>query len=225
MTGIKHQEEGKTQKVSTESKMHHRKPKKDSFYYIIYGVFIVIVIFLILAFGPKFLHKESEDNYNYHGFEFVKANNMYQTQIQLQGQEENLYTLEFRYGPRELEDVPIIGEPNYFLRPDALYVAFDATDEDLSTLGVASADIQMNLARVLRKKLVAACTNNKSADCVGIPIKNCTNTLSPVIIVRHDPMVSVEQNGSCLIVQGPGLNVTKAANRLVYYFYGIMDKE
>jgi hypothetical protein len=146
---------------------------------------------------------------------------MYQTQILIRGQEENLYNLEFRYGPKDLEDVPVIGEPKLFLRADAMYAVFDPYDYNLSSIGIATGDIQMNLARVLNKQIVAACTKNHT-DCLNVSIKNCTNTKAPVIFVRHDPVTLVEQRDNCLIVQGPGMDVTRAANRLIYYLYGIM---
>jgi len=229
MTEKKKQIHKKSKKVKKatlrkEEPIIHSKKEKDTFKYIIYGVIIIIGIVLILAFTSKFMDNENKDSYNYHGFEFIKHNGMYQTQIQIRGQVGNLYNLEFRYGPRELLDIPIIGEPKYFLSPDTLYIAFDPTDDNLSSIGVASADIQMNLARVLEKKLVAACTQEHE-QCVNVSIKNCNNTVAPVIIVKHDPVTLIEQDGNCLIIQGEDMDVTRAANRLVYYLYGIMDKE
>lgn len=220
-----HKVEDKESSTVKEEPVIHSKKEKDTFKYIIYGILIVIGIVLILAFVPKFMNNESEDNYNYHGFEFIKYEDMYQTQIQIRGQADNLYNLEFRYGPRELLDIPIIGEPKYFLTPDTMYIAFDPLDDNLSSIGVASADIQMNLIRVLQKKLVAAYTQSFGENNSEIPIKNCDNTIAPVIIVRHDPVTLIEQDGNCLIVQGEGMDVTRAANRLMYYLYGIMDKD
>ena len=208
----------------TNEKIKEIKKKKDGLNYIIYGIVVVVAIVLILAFSSKFVGKEKLNSYRYNGFEFVEYNNMYQTQIMIHGQAENLYNLEFRYGPRELEDIPIIGEPKYFLDPESMYIAFNPIDDNLSSIGVASADIQMNLIRVLEKKLVAAYTQESGENNSEVPIKNCNNTMAAVIIVRHDPVTLIEQDGNCLIVQGEGMEVTRAANRLVYYLYGIMDK-
>jgi hypothetical protein len=203
--------------------MTPKKQKKDSFHYVMYGVMIVVGIFLILIFASRIVDDEGSEHYTYNAFEFVKVGNMYQTQIQLLGKEQNLYNLEFRHGPKELEDIPIIGEPKYFLNADAMYVTFDPTDKNLSSIGVATSDIQMNLARVLEKSLVAACTQN-STGCENASIKTCDNTDAPVIFVRHDPVALVEQKDNCLIVQGKGMEVVESADRLLYYLYGIMDK-
>lgn len=209
-------------KLDKQAKETEKSKKKET-KYLIYTLVIIIAIILIFVFSFRFFSEKNQNSYTYNGFDFVKtSDNMYQTKIQIRGQEENLYTLEFRYGPRDLEDIPVIGEPKYFLNANSMYIAFDPNEYNLSDVGLATADIQMNLVRVLNKKMVAACTNNESIDCKDVPIKNCENTQAPIIIVRHDPVTLIEQNGNCLIVQGKGMDVTKAANRLIYYLYGIM---
>lgn len=197
------------------------KRDKAGIKFIIYGAIILVCIFLIIFFISK-IKVDNDSHYSYHGFDFIKANGMVQTQIQLKADRSKLYTIELRYGPRDLEDIPIIGEPKQFNLVDEMYIAFDPMDENLSTVGIATADIQMNLIRVLGKTMHAACTQ-ESEECGDAPVKNCENTKAPIIIVRHDPIALVEQKGNCLFVQGPGMDVVKSADKFLLYLYGIMD--
>ena len=70
---------------------------------------------------------------------------------------------------------------------------------------------------------IAACSKNHSA-CSDRPIKNCDNTDVPVILVKQDPVAFVEQRGNCLIVQGNDFELVKAADKLLLYLFGIVDR-
>ena len=202
-----------------------KEKQHDTIKYIIYGVIIIIGIFLILTFGSKLIHNSNNNDkyYNYHGFDFIKKDDMVKTQIQLNTDRTKLYTIELRYGPREVKDIPIIGEPNYFTLPENMYVAFDPDDENLQYIGLATADIQMNLIKVLGKNLKAACTKT-SEKCGNASIKDCGNSELPIIIIRQDPVALIEQKGYCLYIQGQDMDIVKAADRYLLYMYGIMAK-
>jgi len=216
--------ENSSKKVSLESLPGH--PHKETVKYIIYAVLGIIGVILILALLSNYRGSNEEGNenyYSYHGFDFVKQGDMVQTQIQIKADMSKLYTIELRYGPRDLRNIPIIGEPKYFSLAEEMYVAFNPDDENLKYVALATADIQMNLIRVLNKKMIAACTK-ESEECEGTPIKNCENSELPIIIVRQDPVALVEQKGNCLYIQGPDIDMVKAADKFLLYFYGIMDK-
>ncbi|MBW2985580.1 hypothetical protein KY313_02905 [Candidatus Woesearchaeota archaeon] len=200
--------------------MPGKKKKDKSLKYLIYGVTIIIAIFLILFIMGKIL-PQKDGGYYYNGFSFVKGKDMWFTQIQPPG-ENKLYTIELRYGPRDLEEIPIIGNPEIFLTINKTYITFNPEDNNLKYIGLAIGDIDLNLIKVLGIELVAACTKNHSA-CSDRPIKNCENTKAPVILVQQDPVAFVEQKGNCLIVQGNDFELVKAADRLLLYLYGIMD--
>ena len=201
--------------------MAGKKKKDKSLKYLIYGVIIIIAIFLILFIVGKIL-PQKDGGYYYNGFSFVKGKDMWFTQIQPPGKNK-LYTIELRYGPRDLEEIPVIGNPKLFLTINKTYITFDPTDKNLKYIGLAIGDIDLNLIKVLGIEPVAACTKNHP-DCSGIPIKNCDSKESPVILVQQDPVAFVEQRGNCLIVQGNDLELVKAADKLLLYLYGIMDK-
>ena len=200
--------------------MPGKKKKDKSLKYLIYGVTIIIAIFLILFIMGKIL-PQKDGGYYYNGFSFVKGKDMWFTQIQPPG-ENKLYTIELRYGPRDLEEIPIIGNPKIFLTINKTYITFNPEDNNLKYIGLAIGDIDLNLIKVLGIELVAACTKNHSA-CLDRPIKNCENTKAPVILVQQGPVAFVEQKGNCLIVQGNDFELVKAADRLLLYLYGIMD--
>lgn len=223
-TSKKENLENHSKKVSLESLPGH--PHKETVKYIIYAVLGIIGVILLLALISNYRGSNESDNenyYSYHGFDFVKHGDMVQTQIQIKADMSKLYTIELRYGPRELKDIPVIGEPKYFSLAEEVYVAFNPDDENLQYVALATADIQMNLIRVLNKKMIAACTE-ESEECEGTPIKNCENSELPIIIVRQDPVALVEQKGNCLFVQGPDMDMVRAADKFLLYLYGIMDK-
>ena len=212
----------KTKQISKKPKITSKK-EKDTIKYIIYCAIIFMGFFLILAFSSKLIDTGDDNYYSYHGFDFIESNDMVQTQIQLKTDKTKLYTIELRYGPRDVKDIPIIGEPHYFVLPEEMYVAFDPEEENLQYIGVATADIQMNLIKVLGKKLTAACIK-ESEECGDTLVRDCGNSELPIIIVRSDPVALVEQKGNCLYVQGPDMDVIRAADRFLLYLYGIMDE-
>ena len=124
-----------------------RKKKDKSLKYIIYSMLTIISIFVILFIVGKILPNNYQ-GYEYNGFSFIKGNNMWFTQIQPIG-ENKLYTIELRYGPRELEEIPIIGNPEIFLEINKTYITFDPYDKNLKYIGLAIGDIDLNLIKVL----------------------------------------------------------------------------
>ena len=201
--------------------MAKKKNKDNSLKYVIYSILIILSVFAILFMVGKLLPKNYQ-GYDYNGFSFIKVNNMWFTQIQPPG-ENKLYTIELRYGPKDLEEIPVIGKPELFLTINKTYITFNPTDKNLKYIGLAIGDIDLNLIKVLGIEPIAACTKNHSA-CSDRPIKNCDNTKAPVILVQQDPVAFVEQRGNCLIVQGNNFEIVKAADRLLLYLYGIMGK-
>ena len=72
--------------------MAGKKKKDKSLKYLIYGVIIIIAIFLILFIVGKIL-PQKDGGYYYNGFSFVKGKDMWFTQIQPPGKNK-LYTIE-----------------------------------------------------------------------------------------------------------------------------------
>ena len=201
------------------------KEKDSSIKYLIYTIIIVISLFLILFNLDKILPK-NQTSYTYNGFSFAKYGENWFTQIQPPGQNK-LYTIELRYGPRDLEDIPIMGKPELFLNLNSTYVShnFNSNSGNLKYIGLATADLQMNLIKVLNIIPKAACSENEKDNCpIDTPIKNCENTNAPVILIQQDPVAFVEQKDNCLIIQGNKLDLVKATDKLILYWYRIMNK-
>ncbi|MBL7051351.1 hypothetical protein ISS04_04310 [Candidatus Woesearchaeota archaeon] len=210
-------------KKSTKKGIKKKQEKDSSIKYLIYSILIVIGLFLIF-FNMGKLFPKNETSYTYNGFSFAKYGETWFTQIQPPGQNK-LYTIELRYGPKELEDIPIIGKPELFLNINSTYVSFNPEDDELKYVGLATADLQMNLIKVFGITPVAACSKNENNNCpTDTPIKNCDNTNAPVILLQQDPVAFIEQKENCLIIQGDNLNLVKAADKLILYWYGIIEK-
>ncbi len=194
--------------------------KGNEIKYIIYSIVSIIGIFLILLFASK-LSVGEEKHYVYNGFDFYKQNDVWYTQIQPPG-EGKLYNLQLRYGPKEVEDIPIIGNPELFLGVNALYMSFDPYSENVQYIGLAIGDIDTALIKVGGIAIHTACTVQDNDACVNVSIKNCDNTNEPVIVVGQDRVAFVEHDGNCLKVYGKDMDVVRAADRLLLYWYGIM---
>ena len=109
-----------------------------------------------------------------------------------------------------------------FLGVNALYMSFDPYSENVQYVGLAIGDLDTALIKVGGIVIHTACTIQDNDACVGVSIKNCENTNEPVIVVGQDKVAFVEQDGNCLKVYGKDIDIVRAADRLLLYWYGIM---
>lgn len=208
----------------------------DRTFYLIVGAVVVIITVFILA--GMFLKDRTpvtlddyhdlnlrgkldpEEGYIYNGFSFVKVRDTWYTRLKRENTGQP-YHIEVRYGPRDIEDVPLTGDYTYLLTFNTTFITFDPTGKDFPHVALAAADISTNLARVFNITPFAACSKNETAVCASRPIVQCKQG-TPVIFIREDPVPAVVAKGTCITVQGSGFDLVKAANRLLFAWYGIM---
>lgn len=163
-----------------------------------------------------------DEGYVYNGYSFVKANGMWFTQLQ-KFRTKNLYNVQFHYGPRDLEDVPLTGNVSDFISLNGTYVAFDPTEKDLAYTALASGELSINLGQVFNILPVAACSKNMTKACQTRPIVNCSSSDRPVIYMeRADRAAVIKENNACIRVMGNGTGIVKATDRLLFALLGIM---
>lgn len=163
-----------------------------------------------------------DEGYVYNGYSFVKANGMWFTQLQ-KFRTNNLYNVQFHYGPRDLEDVPLSGNVTDFISLNGTYVAFDPTEKDFAYTALASGELSINLGQVFNILPVAACSKNMTEACQTRPIVNCSNSDRPVIYMeRADRAAVIKENNACIRIMGNGTGIVKATDRLLYEWFGIM---
>ena len=208
----------------------------DSRFYVVIGVVVILFIALILVIlflkgrTPVTLDDyhdlnlqgklDPEDGYVYNGFSFVKVRNTRYTRLKRENTGQS-YHVEVRYGPRDIEEVPISGDYLSLLTFNNTFVTFDPAGKDFSHVALAAADLSMNMVRVFNMTPFAACTKNETAACVGRPIVHCGGS-APTIFIKEDPIPAVVAKGRCITIQGTDFDLVKAANRLLMAWYGIM---
>ncbi len=211
--------------------------KGERNFYILFGVIVAVLILLI--FGYRFvvgkpemktideLHSENlagqldpEEGYVYDGFSFVNVDGQWWTRFQ-RANSSDVYNVQLRYGPRDLQDVPLSGDYVYFLHFNASFVTFDPLGENLSHVVLAASDISQSMVKVFGIATFPACTRQDNNSCKSLPIIGCVPG-RPVIYLKQEAIPFVETKGTCIIIHGSGFDMVKAVDRLLLAWYGIM---
>jgi len=203
---------------------------------MMYGLIAIVAIFALI-FGVGYLKdtkfidvtdpvtggtitRPSDDCYMFNGNEFCQVDDIWYTDFR---QGNTIYTgVGFHYDPKSVKDIEIEGTlSESFLNSDVYYVTFDPNKEKLGYTALASAELQLSLARAMNLPLKAACTTNHTG-CIDVPVITCDNTEKPVFFVNEAEETSVVFDGNCVTVSGQGMDLTRAVDRLLYFWYGIM---
>jgi hypothetical protein len=163
---------------------------------------------------------DEEEGYLYNGFSFVKVRGTWYTRFKREegGQ---IYNVETRYGPREVEEIPLVGDYNYLLTFNDTFITFNPNGKDFPHIALAAADMSLNLVRVFNITPHAACTEPHEKACKHREIMTCKQGVS-VIYIKEDPKPAVSVEGTCITIQGTEFDLVKSANRLLFAWYGIM---
>jgi len=220
---------------SKESK--GKKMSSDKAFFLVLSIIIITFGLLIFGYslfvddsGPKTIHELHQANlqgeldemegYIYNGFSFIKYNDQWWTEFARAGTTQT-YDANFRYGPKEVEDIPLIGDYYYITNFPNPYLTFDPTVEDIHYDALAAADVAMALNRAFGVIVEAACTINESDACANRKIIECEPGV-PVIYLKRDNQTYVEMVETCMIIHGTGFEMVKAVDRLLFGLYGIM---
>ncbi|MCK4522246.1 MAG: hypothetical protein KAU20_06735 [Nanoarchaeota archaeon] len=219
-----------------ETKEQENK-KSYLFAFIVFGS--IILVFIIAFFAIGFFNrevektmdeiiydtlqgKETEFNYMYNGHVFVYFEGLWHTRWK---RDETIFNTHFHYGPRDVEDVPVIGGLDPNLNTSKFYITFDPLEENISLIALASSELGLSLVRVMNVQLTPACYRNETYACSTRPIITCENTDEAVIYVREDDKTKVLLDDNCIIVQGKGNDLLKAVDKMLFNLYGIIKHE
>jgi len=168
---------------------------------------------------------KEDQGYLYSGISFIKFDDLWYTQLASPGGT-RLYDIQFRYGPKELENINIKGELNLdiFNNASEYYVTFNPVgdDDDFSHVALAVSDYNQQMISVFFKNPIAACDRNETLSCIDRPIITCDNTDKLVLYVNESEEFGVEFNDNCIIVNGNGFDLIKAIDRILLFFYNVM---
>jgi len=209
---------------------------------LIIGLAVLILIFAAII-GSRFLNEDPpetidelhefnikgklqpDQGYLYNAYSFVKLEDLWYTQL-LSPLGSRLYDIQFRYGPNELEDIKIEGSLNDELFNDAeqYYVTFNPVGNDFSSMALAAADYNQHMTNIFFKTPIAACDRNETLNCVDRPIITCDNTEELVFYIKESNNPGVFFDDNCIVVEGSGLDLIKGVDRVLLFFYRIMEK-
>jgi hypothetical protein len=208
---------------------------------------IVVGVVIILLFGAVFglsffkqerpqtieeLHElnfkgklKPDEGYLYEdAYSFVKFEGLWYSQL-TSPQGTRLYNIQFRYGPKEVDNIKIQGFLDNDLLNDATqyYVTFNPTGQNFSAVALAVGDFNSHMTNIFIKQPVAACDKNETSACVSRPIITCENTDELVLYVKESNVSRVNFNGNCILVEGNGFDLVKGVDRVLYDLYDIIS--
>jgi len=94
----------------------------------------------------------------------------------------------------------------------------------MAYVALAASELTINLAQVMGVNLSASCTTNETMAeaCQNRTIANCGDADKAVIYLKEDNETKVTFNETCMTVQGRGIELVRAVDRVLYKVYGIM---
>jgi len=210
----------KQDKKKNEEYLHEIDTKKDTRkLLILVGAVLGVFIFFFLI---KFFYNRTVEypSYNYNGFEFVKVAGLWRTDWQ---RGNKIFTIRLRYGPKESEKVPIyFGEDQSFNASEGIYITFEPLDNDLAYIAIAGSEMGLSLSNVFNVGATAACYRNVTEHCHKRPIVTCENTNTPVIFIKSDEETKITLDKKCLTIQGRKEEIIRAADKIIWIWYGII---
>ncbi|MEM2915747.1 MAG: hypothetical protein QXT19_00050 [Candidatus Woesearchaeota archaeon] len=195
---------------------------------VITAITLLLVVVFVFVYKTMGKLQARKPDLTYNNFEFYKmSDGMWHTAWQRDGQ---IFDVSLRYSPLEVEKVPTSGALNRtFLRPP-YYLTFDpdsnstnsSNNTDFKYLALAFSELGLSWSRGMGNEVITACTKNLSVACAGHPIITCDDDDKAVFYVRIAEKPRVTLDGNCLIIEGQGLELIKAVDRVLYHFYRIM---
>lgn len=231
-------------KEEKKEKVEETKLKSDKI--LIVGVIIIVLMFAAI-FGLRYFKQErpktidelhelnlegklkDEQGYLYkNAYSFVKVNDVWYMQL-MSPSGKTFYNFNFRYSPRDLEDIKIKGwlDVDKFNDATRYYATFNPLGNDFTHVRLARLDYDMMMTGVFQKTPISACDRNATnvtTACIGIPVITCENTDDIVVYYKEADKLSVEYRDNCIIIGGSGFDLIKGVDRVLYNLYGIMEQ-
>ncbi|MBT3405806.1 hypothetical protein HN419_01425 [Candidatus Woesearchaeota archaeon] len=209
--------------------------------FLIAALIFIVVVFGVL-FGLKHIYtpepqtldellsgpilEETENMYNYRNFPFVKKDGIWHTNVLRKGTNQ-VYGIQLRHGPKELEHIKIAGDDPRLLvdsqEANAVYISFDPEGKDLPFVALAVSELSLNLARALDITPIAACSQNITSACEERPIISCPNDEFHTIFITHNEEPEVDVDLNCITIQGNDEEIVMATEKLILKWYGVME--
>lgn len=214
----------KKKKVEEVVEKVESKPSSTKQILIVIAILAFIVVFTIFAY-ERFLKPVpvvEDEVYEWNNYEFRKSGELWITEIQVG---EKLIVMPLHYTPHDARSVYIGGLLNESFNEGPIYITFDPTEENLTYVALATAELSINLAQGINRELIAACALNVTEACAHRPIVDCDSEDKSVIYLMHGPTPFVQFEQNCIIITGEGDYLVRAVDKLLYYWYGMLANQ
>ena len=161
----------------------------------------------------------ANEGYTYQGFSFIYADGLWWSEIR---QPDRAVKIPLHFGPREVENVTVTGELSPAFNEGAdVYMAIDPHYAN-KYYSLALGELNSNVASGIRRRPVAACTTNDTI-CEKRPLLNCSSTQGkPLIELRAGEKAEIKLQDTCILITGKDYELVRAADRLIWQWYGVM---
>jgi uncharacterized membrane protein len=209
-----------TEQSSAETK---KKPSNTSFFIF---VGFVVLIFLLIFMGFKIYSSPHAgvDSYTYNSFTFSKYDLFWWSKLTINSKP--VY-LQFRYGPRELENISITpGIEEIIKNKGAIYFTSSPNLSSKTSLAQIEVGRLIGMTDYSLYQVPAQAGLTEQTGNMSIPVITCANATNiiGVMLFTTGNQTAVYAEGDCIVVQGTNeQEIIRAAERLAYHLLKIMD--
>lgn len=191
---------------------------------VILGFFTYLAIINLISGDGEGAPDNVKESRYYNGFEFAKRGSTWFTDWEREG---IIYSLEFRHPPWGVEDIPVTGSVDARFQLSYIFITHDPTNESsrgTAFVALAAADLATMLKGVFeREGIAAACTKNITEACGQRPVVTCSTNAS-VIYLKVSNETGIFLDGNCATFYGRDENLTRAVDKGLYQWLGIIRK-
>lgn len=202
---------------------------------IIKAVVVIAIVVLVGVLMAYFLAREfrgssakKPDVRVYNGFEFTKVTlaNGTRWATEWKRPDGQSFILEFTHPPWDVENISVTGNVDNRFQLAGLFITFDPVEgysRQTSFVALAAADLSSMLNAVFERQVFAACTANATEGCRSSPVISCSTNAS-VIYLKVSNETGISLDGNCATIQGSEAGLTRAADKALYQWLGIVKK-
>jgi len=163
---------------------------------------------------------DEEKGYLYNGFSFVYVDGLWWTEMKKGG---IILKVPLHFGPKEVEEVMIEGDLDEgFNEGEIVHMVVDPEFGN-KYYTLALSELNFNVVKGIQRKPVAVCSK-EDVICEDREILNCDDPKGkPVIELKWGGEPKVTLKGTCILISGEDYGIVKAADRLIWQWYGVMS--
>ncbi len=205
---------------------HHEKALVKSV--VIVGIVVLLGILMAAFVMKEFNGTKKPEVRDYNGFEFSKVTlaNGTRWATEWKRSDGQSFILEFTHPPWDVENISVTGKADSRFQRAGIFITFDPAEgysRQTSFVALAAADLSSMLKAVFDRQVFAACTVNATEGCKTSPIITCSTNAS-VVYLKVSNETGISLDGNCATIYGSEAGLTKAADKALYQWLGIVNK-